>query len=77
MTKLEQVARALAVHQFGNDDSWEDQVPMARVAVEALQEPNKRMLLRGIAGIGIIAIGVAAGCAFLFAVGETVEHFTR
>lgn len=40
MTKLEEVARALAVYQFGSPKSWEDQIPMARVAVEALQEPN-------------------------------------
>jgi hypothetical protein len=35
--KLEQIARALAVHQFGSDESWEDQIPMARAAVEALR----------------------------------------
>jgi hypothetical protein len=38
VTKLEEVARAIAIYQFGSPDSWEDQIPMARTAVEALRE---------------------------------------
>jgi hypothetical protein len=37
------VARALAVHQFGNPESWEDQIQMARAAMEAMRLPTDAM----------------------------------
>ncbi len=46
MTKLEQVARALAMEddeEFGSN-AWEAYLPMARAAIEAMREPNEAMV---------------------------------
>lgn len=61
MTKLEQIARAIAKAEHGTDAMWANHMGAARAAVEEARNVNEAMREAGYTGSGEDSYGVAVG----------------
>jgi hypothetical protein len=48
MGMIEKVARAICSVEYGDENhGWENQIPAARAAIEAMRDPTKEMVIAG------------------------------
>lgn len=63
MTMIERVARAICAVEYGDENAgWENQIPAARAAIEAMRRPTEAMKagLREVAGTQTLAYALAS-----------------
>lgn len=59
ITMVEKIARAIAVYQYGHDDSWKEQLALVRVMLDAIRDPTAEMWASVVKPGGLTAMEAA------------------